>query len=317
MRFNISAEELPERDRFDAWNAAIFSTLAIRVEPLPDMDQPFHARFSARASGPLMNCNFDADGFYATHQNSELAHRMWDCYWIYRELGQGAWFNTDGQEWVSGPDDLVIGDTDVPFLSRPSGRYAHQLWVVPKSMIDPHLPALGRPLLTRLSGRGGIEALATSYLDTLAREWEDISEAEMGPVTETLCRLIGVACGTAAGAHPDAIRAGRLTGARRYIGSHLDDPALSPANAAASLGISVRALHLLFESTDTSFARTVLRRRLEECRSALLANPVRPVTDIAFAWGFNNLSTFYRAFQAAFGLTPGDLRAASNDKQHF
>jgi AraC-like DNA-binding protein len=115
----------------------------------------------------------------------------------------------------------------------------------------------------------------------------------------------------AADAQPDAVRAGRLTDAKRYIDRHLADPDLSPAKVAAALGISVRALHLLFEPTGGSFARTVLRRRLEECRAALLANPTRPVTDIAFAWGFGSLSGFYRAFQAAFGLTPGDLRAAS------
>ena len=35
----------------------------------------------------------------------------------------------------------------------------------------------------------------------------------------------------------------------------------------------------------------------------------RSTGDIAFAWGFGTPSTFYRAFQAAFGLSPGDLRA--------
>ena len=39
----------------------------------------------------------------------------------------------------------------------------------------------------------------------------------------------------------------------------------------------------LFEPTGASFARTVVRRRLEECRAALLGNPARPVIDIAFA----------------------------------
>jgi AraC-like DNA-binding protein len=34
----------------------------------------------------------------------------------------------------------------------------------------------------------------------------------------------------------------------------------------------------------------------------------RSVTDIAFAWGFNSLVTFYRAFQQAFGAAPGELR---------
>jgi AraC-like DNA-binding protein len=119
----------------------------------------------------------------------------------------------------------------------------------------------------------------------------------------------------AAVAQPDAVRAGRLVAAKRHIECHLAEPDLSPATVAAAPHISVRTLHLLFEPTGTSFAHHVLRRRLEECRAALLAGPARAVTDIAFAWGFNNLSSFYRAFQAAFGMSPGDLRASMQDQR--
>jgi len=131
-----------------------------------------------------------------------------------------------------------------------------------------------------------------------------------GCVADTLGRLIGIACGAAVAEQAVAVGAARLIEARRHIDQHLADPDLSPASVAAALRISVRALHLLFEPCSTSFARTVLRRRLEQCRSALLNDLDRPVTDIAFAWGFSSLSGFYRAFRAEFGMPPGDLRAA-------
>jgi AraC-like DNA-binding protein len=73
--------------------------------------------------------------------------------------------------------------------------------------------------------------------------------------------------------------------------------------------MSVRQLHLLFEPSGTSFAQYVLKRRLEECRAALL-NPVggRSVTDIALGFGFNSLWTFNRTFRRAFGITPSEAR---------
>jgi transcriptional regulator GlxA family with amidase domain len=52
----------------------------------------------------------------------------------------------------------------------------------------------------------------------------------------------------------------------------------------------------------------VRQTRLKECRAALIADPTRSVTDIAFAWGFGSMPSFYRAFQGAFGLSPGDAR---------
>ncbi|MBV9250024.1 MAG: helix-turn-helix transcriptional regulator [Acetobacteraceae bacterium] len=63
--------------------------------------------------------------------------------------------------------------------------------------------------------------------------------------------------------------------------------------------------------TGTSFAEHVTRRRLQECRSALeRPTAARSITDVAFAWGFANLTTFYRAFRREFGMAPGDLRLA-------
>jgi len=36
--------------------------------------------------------------------------------------------------------------------------------------------------------------------------------------------------------------------------------------------------------------------------------PLRPVTEIALACGFDSLATFYRTFRRAYGMTPGDVR---------
>ena len=87
----------------------------------------------------------------------------------------------------------------------------------------------------RLSGRNGVDALAASYLETLTRNWDSIPEATMGPVADTLARLIGIACGAAAAEQPDAVRAGRLAEAKRHIDRHLADPDLSPAGVAAAI----------------------------------------------------------------------------------
>jgi AraC-like DNA-binding protein len=38
------------------------------------------------------------------------------------------------------------------------------------------------------------------------------------------------------------------------------------------------------------------------------------VAQVAFRWGFTDLSTFHRAFRRAFGVTPGDVRLATLEK---
>jgi AraC-like DNA-binding protein len=74
------------------------------------------------------------------------------------------------------------------------------------------------------------------------------------------------------------------------------------------LGISVRRLHLLFEPTGTTCTRYVLSRRMEHARVLLAQTPKRPVADVAYACGFDSLSTFYRSFRAAFRMSPADFR---------
>ena len=109
----------------------------------------------------------------------------------------------------------------------------------------------------------------------------------------------------------EALRAAALERARRYVDRHLADPGLEPAGVARAVGVSERQLQRLFERTGESFGRYVTRRRLEEVRTALARHAARPVTDLALAWGFGSLPSFYRAFRQAYGASPGELREAS------
>ena len=103
---------------------------------------------------------------------------------------------------------------------------------------------------------------------------------------------------------------GRFAEAERHIEAHRVDPAPSAARAAAALRMSERSLYALFARHGMRVAARVRQRRRQESRAARLAHPTRPVIDVALVWGFGGMPSFYRAFQAAFGLSPGDLRDA-------
>ncbi len=315
MQFQFSTDDVPERDRVGMWADTMHSMLGLQAAPLAESSLPFQAKLSVRSSGPLRNLCLEADAYRVVRRAGDVARRKSSVYCIYHQASAGAWFRRAGGDCVTHAGDVIVSDADAPFEAELFGHHRLNLWSVPKALLDPHLPASGQslPLSMKLSGRSGVDALAAGYLATLAERWENISDSAMASVADTLCRLIGLACGTAVEAQPGAVRCGRLVEAKRYIDCHLADPDLSPATVAAALGTSVRALHKLFEPAGVTFARHVQRRRLEECRTALLANPARPVIDIAFAWGFGSMSCFYQAFQAAFDMSPGDLRAARWD----
>ncbi len=314
MQFHVSTDSLAERDRFAAWADAVHTTLGLDAEPSPDTSPAFRANLSGRSHGPLLNLSVAADAHRIAHRGRSIAPSAGGGYRIYREASAGAWFRLPNMEGVTRTGDIVVYDTAVPLETQPRNGFLLEMWVMPKALLEPHLPALGRPLATILSGRSGVEALAASYLDTLTRNWDSIPEAAMAQVADTLGRLIGIACGAAAAEQSDAIRAGRLVEAKRHIDRHLADPNLSPALVASAMGIAVRTLHAAFEPTGTSFARHVQRRRLEECRAALRNDSGRAVTDIAFAWGFQQPVRFLSRLPG--GVRHGAGRSAGGGERH-
>ena len=103
-------------------------------------------------------------------------------------------------------------------------------------------------------------------------------------------------------------RSERLQAIQSYIGDNLEWGDLTPASVARALGISLRQLHMLFETTGTTFSRYVLACRLERAREALLLDPARKIIDVAFSCGIRSSTVFYRGFREMFQMNPTECR---------
>ncbi len=180
-------------------------------------------------------------------------------------------------------------------------RAAVESWIVP-----------GRGGLgAACSGASGLGRTTAIYARSITDEIEALMPEEGLVALRHLCQLFALAAaGRPSGVEggQEAWRAARLARIRRYVEENLTAPDLTPARIAAAAGISLRSLHSLFESTGASIAQIITRKRLDRCHAALVANPAGRVADIAFAAGFNDLSTFQRAFKRAYGLSPRELR---------
>jgi len=114
----------------------------------------------------------------------------------------------------------------------------------------------------------------------------------------------------AAGPRARLAQARRAGQVRHYVAQHVDDPELSARDCARALGMSVRSLHLALASSAVTFGGLVTQARLERARELLRQEGAADsVADLAFACGFNSLSSFYRAFRRHFGICPGSMRA--------
>jgi AraC family transcriptional activator of tynA and feaB len=108
---------------------------------------------------------------------------------------------------------------------------------------------------------------------------------------------------------PAPPRRGRqlLARARDFIDAHLAESDLTPFKIARGLGIGTRWLGEVFAAEGATVMRWLTARRLEACRRELeqTQRGARSITEIAFAHGFVDVSSFNRAFKARFHRTPG------------
>ena len=101
-----------------------------------------------------------------------------------------------------------------------------------------------------------------------------------------------------------------LVNVRAAIEARLSDRSLDAATVAAAAGVSVRYANAVLAADGTSITRLIWSRRLERCRQAL-QDPIqmhRRVSEIAYSWGFSDMTHFGRSFRAAFGSLPSEYR---------
>jgi AraC-like DNA-binding protein len=97
---------------------------------------------------------------------------------------------------------------------------------------------------------------------------------------------------------------------KAFIRRHLSDQELTPARIAAAHHISRSHLYRLFQAEGLTVASYIRDQRLENARRDLADPALRamPVHAVAARWGFPRAAEFTRAFRAAHGVPPSELR---------
>lgn len=101
---------------------------------------------------------------------------------------------------------------------------------------------------------------------------------------------------------------GVLKTALDYIQKHVSEP-LTVGDIAAACGYSETYMMKLFKKmTGSTCVEYVNAYRLKECAERLL-NSKNKILDIAYEFGFNNISYFNLQFKKVYGMTPKEYRA--------
>lgn len=183
---------------------------------------------------------------------------------------------------------------------------------VPRAMLEARMGNFAGVTARPITTSSGIGTLAMGFLELLPDQAESLDDVAGLKVANQMLDLVALAFSTegARGAALSSPRAVALLRLKATIERLLIEPGLKPERVAGETGISVRYANSLLAEEHTSIERYIAERRLDRCRSALedAAQSHRSVGEIAFKWGFSDLSHFGRRFKARYGLTPTEYR---------
>jgi AraC-like DNA-binding protein len=306
------ASDQPRAARRDWWQHVVsraMGSVEVRIRgALDDRDQLMVGDVGALRVGVLSAGEPGGASRTARHI------RQWDpdlCKIDILERGSGV-VEQDGRQARLRPGDFTLVD-----LSRPARWTMSSGRMVAVVFPRPLLPLRHQEVawLTAVGIRGdkGAAALASSLALELPGQLDDDGLQDGARLGTAVLDLLTVALATrldGARVSPDVERRALVRRIDAFIERHLHDPGLSPGTIAAAHHISLRYLHKLFESQQTTVADRIRRRRLERCRRDLLdpALWARPVSAIAMRWGLTNPAHFSRAFRAAYGVPPAEYR---------
>lgn len=229
------------------------------------------------------------------------------------QLDGSSTLDQNGRTAVLRHGDIGTYTSSRPFTVRHRGEAV---------ILRAHKDDLGLPdsLVDALVGvRLERERPLVAALSPLARQLTGLSVRDpsvcsrMVRAAITLFGAVAIETGRHLG-HP--VRRTELDAVLRYIEDNLPRPDLSVAEIATANFMSVRKLHALFESEDTTVAAWVRSRRLHYCRQDLADVAFTDVTiaEIAARWGFKDAAHFSRAFADRFGVTARTFRAAAHPR---
>jgi AraC family transcriptional regulator, positive regulator of tynA and feaB len=305
-----TTDDVRESERFDYWHEVCVRAF-VDLTTERARGRPFRGAIRQRSLGHVGVSDIDSVDQQVIRRAREIAASPRGIYFVNLQVtGQSTL--RQGRDHISmSTGDVALIDASRPFDMGFSAPFRHASFKVEHHLLRPRLadPDAAGLVMRAATPLGGL----VSGVLRAASQAGGLEGDAAAAMADHVIGMIAVAFGASAEAADRArgdLREARRARAREWVERHLADASIDPRRIAAALGVSTRYLHSLFESTGESVMRHVQRRRLERCRDDL-ADPARgrrSIADIAFGWGFSDLSHFGRAFRAAFGMTPRDWR---------
>ncbi len=308
----FSTEGVHKNERFASWREQLGPRFGV-AEVTRATTGPFSASIETFSLGKLALSDISADALTFERTRRHIGHRARDEFTVGILVSGSGVAEQDGRSANLEAGDLVLCDGRRPNRLRFDAPFRQLVFHCDRAQLEARLPDADRRTATRVEGRAELPAATANYLASIARQARQVGAAECVVAQHALDLIALAIVGRDASSPSSGLLLARV---HAFVEDNLSDPDLSPAMIARQHGISRRNLYRLFDETGDSVAAFIRRRRLARCRAELAdeRQAKRGISEIAFAWGFNDSSSFGRAFRDAFGVTPREYRRSTSKR---
>lgn len=311
MSVQFATDGVPAYRRLALWQD-IVCDVYVQLDCKSDLGSAFHGRVTRAPLGQASCTEVSSQQQRVFRTRSRIARSSEDYFLIALGKNGVGGVAQDGREAAVRPGEFAIYDTTRPYELQFDDDFTQVILQVPREMLQRRVA--GTEALTAISFGSDrpLQKLAYDFIYRLCQSAAAIEQEHAVRLSEQAVDLLAMVLSERLGSQalPSTRRLALLHRLKAHVRAHLADPDLSLTESAAALGVSPRYVNDLLSEEGTSFQRFVLTERLAQCQRDL-ASPVlahRHVSEIAFAWGFNDLSHFGRVFRERYGLSPRDYR---------
>jgi len=306
----FSTDQLPEEDRYQAWQESMGVLFDIEKEDKLD-SKAFEAHVEAFMYDQLVVGSTASTAAHYTRSTSKLNCDGLDMIMIQLFLEGGMQFGVGRNVATVEKGDMVVFDLGQKATNFDTDNRLLAV-IFPREVISEYVPGVDRWHGKTLPRNHPMTHLLRNHLISLFSYGQDVTVDFGASIQRSTLELTASAFRASEEnliRSSDIVAATVLQEIKAHIISQLSQPTLSPESIAVAFGLSRAQLYRVVESLGgiMNYVRQLrLRRCMKELQNATLSHS--SISEIGFKWGFNDIRTFNRNFKQAFGITPKDAR---------
>jgi AraC-like DNA-binding protein len=317
MTILIRTREVPAAQRYDAWRSVVCDTLG-PLDMRVDSDAPLDGEIEAGQLGQVTVGRVQTSTSHSVHRTPGLIRRdSPELYRVVLAMSGSPLLSQNDRTTRLAPGEFAIYDFTRPYELAYDAAVQLAVFSLPHALLSLPADHVRRLTAVTIASDTGTGALAAPLLRRVATDLATYQPASAARLSTVVMDLVT----TAVAEHAE--QAASLSGESQdrmlqlrihaFIEQHLGEVDLDPGIVAAAHHISLRQLHRLFETQNTTVAAWIRRRRLERCRKDLADPALHAVAvgAVGARWGLVESAHFSRLFRAAYGLAPTEFRRTS------